>query len=73
MLIDQKTLQHTFNQKEINMRQQKYDEFLNDYECKIHYYLGKENVVADALSRKEQTKPLSIKAPTLTIHSNLTI
>lgn len=45
---------------------------LNDYECKIHYHLGKEKVVIDAFSRKERTKPLCIEALTLTIRSNLT-
>nr|GEV24063.1 putative reverse transcriptase domain-containing protein [Tanacetum cinerariifolium] len=29
-------------------------ELFCDYECEIHYYLGKENVVADVLSRKER-------------------
>ncbi|GKB21125.1 putative reverse transcriptase domain-containing protein [Tanacetum coccineum] len=29
----------------------------SDYECEIKYHLGKANVVADALSRKERVKP----------------
>ncbi|GJU71281.1 putative reverse transcriptase domain-containing protein [Tanacetum coccineum] len=29
-------------------------ELFSDYECKIHYHPGKENMVANALSRKEQ-------------------
>nr|GEZ01459.1 putative reverse transcriptase domain-containing protein [Tanacetum cinerariifolium] len=32
-------------------------ELFSDYDCKIRYHLGKENVVADALSRKERLKP----------------
>nr|GEW37854.1 reverse transcriptase domain-containing protein [Tanacetum cinerariifolium] len=32
-------------------------ELLSDYECEIKYHLGKANVVADALSRKERLKP----------------
>ncbi|GJS59791.1 putative reverse transcriptase domain-containing protein [Tanacetum coccineum] len=32
---------------------------LSDYDCELHYHLGKANVVADALSRKVHIKPLS--------------
>ncbi|GJV41233.1 putative reverse transcriptase domain-containing protein [Tanacetum coccineum] len=31
---------------------------LSDYDCEIRYHLGKANVVADALSRKERDQPL---------------
>ncbi|GKA39411.1 putative reverse transcriptase domain-containing protein [Tanacetum coccineum] len=51
-------LQHILDQKELNMRQCRWLELLADYDCEIRYHPGKENVVADALSRKEQIKPL---------------
>nr|GEZ75532.1 putative reverse transcriptase domain-containing protein [Tanacetum cinerariifolium] len=38
------------------MRQRRWIELLSDYECEIKYHLGKANVVADALSRKERLK-----------------
>ncbi|GJU47339.1 putative reverse transcriptase domain-containing protein [Tanacetum coccineum] len=46
---DHKSLQHIFDQKELNMRQRRWIELFSDYECKIRYHPGKANVVADAL------------------------
>ena len=45
---------------------------LNDCECEICYPPTKENVVVDALPRKDQAKTLREKALTLTTHSNIT-
>ncbi|XP_022040067.1 uncharacterized protein LOC110942599, partial [Helianthus annuus] len=53
---DHKSLQHLFNQKELNMRQRRWMETLNDYDCEIRYHPGKANVVADALSMDEAHK-----------------
>ncbi|GKC42744.1 putative reverse transcriptase domain-containing protein [Tanacetum coccineum] len=47
---------------ELNMRQRHWLELLIDYDCKIRYHLGKANVVADALSRKERIKTLRTEA-----------
>ncbi|GKD19995.1 putative reverse transcriptase domain-containing protein, partial [Tanacetum coccineum] len=51
---DYKSLQHIFDQKELNMRQRRWIELFSDYECEIRYHPGKANVVADALIRKEK-------------------
>nr|GEX13344.1 putative reverse transcriptase domain-containing protein [Tanacetum cinerariifolium] len=42
-----------------------------DYNCEIRYHPGKANVVTDALSRKEQIKPLRVRALVMTIDLNL--
>ena len=52
IFTDHKSLKYLLSQKELNMRQRRWLELLKDYDCTIEYHLGKENVVADALSRK---------------------
>nr|GEY86934.1 putative reverse transcriptase domain-containing protein [Tanacetum cinerariifolium] len=64
---DHKSLQHIFDLKELNMRQRRWIELFNDYECEIRYYPGKANVVADALSREERVKPRRVRAMAMTI------
>ena len=43
------------------MRQRRWMEFLEDYDCSIKYYPGKANVVADALRHQVQVAGLMIK------------
>ncbi|GKD78223.1 putative reverse transcriptase domain-containing protein [Tanacetum coccineum] len=71
VFTDHKSLQHILDQKELNMRQQRWLELLSDYDCDIRYHPGKANVVADALSRKERVKPLRVRALVMTISLNL--
>ncbi|GJV04233.1 putative reverse transcriptase domain-containing protein [Tanacetum coccineum] len=71
MFTDHKSLQHILDQKELNMRQRRWLELLSDYNYEICYHSGKANVVADALSRKEQNKPLWVRALVMTIGLNL--
>nr|GEW38794.1 putative reverse transcriptase domain-containing protein [Tanacetum cinerariifolium] len=71
MFTDHKSLQHILDQKELNMRQLRWLELLADYDCEIRYHPGKANVVADALSRKEQIKPLRVRSLVMTIHPKL--
>ncbi|GJX29003.1 putative reverse transcriptase domain-containing protein [Tanacetum coccineum] len=73
VFTDHKSLQHILDQKELNMRQRRWLELLSDYDCEIRYHLGKANVVADALSPKEQNKPLRVRALVLKIGLNLPV
>nr|GEU73018.1 hypothetical protein [Tanacetum cinerariifolium] len=67
IFTDHKSLQHILDQKELNMTQRRWLELLSDYDCEIHYHPEKANVVADALSRKERTKPIRVRALVMTI------
>ncbi|WMV38445.1 hypothetical protein MTR67_031830 [Solanum verrucosum] len=46
-----KSLQYVFTQKELNLHQMRWLEFLKDYDMNVLYHLGKADVVVDALSR----------------------
>ncbi|XP_052187694.1 uncharacterized protein LOC127798276 [Diospyros lotus] len=53
IFTDHKSLRYLFSQRDLNMRQRRWMEFLKDYDCTIQYHPEKANVVADALSRKK--------------------
>ncbi|GKE32266.1 putative reverse transcriptase domain-containing protein, partial [Tanacetum coccineum] len=71
VFTDHKSLQHILDQKELNMRRRRWLELLSDYDCDIRYHPRKANVVADALSRKERSKPLRVQALVMNIGLNL--
>ena len=44
------SLKYIFTQRDLNMRQHRWMECLEDYELTLHYNPGKANIVADALN-----------------------
>ncbi|GJV20430.1 putative reverse transcriptase domain-containing protein [Tanacetum coccineum] len=66
VFTDHKSLQHILDQNALKIRQRRWLELLSDYDCEIRYHPGKSNVVADALIRKEQIKPLRVGDAQLT-------
>ena len=54
VFLDHKSLKCIFIQQDLNMRQHRWIEYLEDYNFTLHYHLDKANVVADALSRKSR-------------------
>ena len=48
-----KSLKYIFTQRDLNMRQRRWMEYL-DYDFTLHYHPGKANVVADALSQNSR-------------------
>nr|GFB23574.1 putative reverse transcriptase domain-containing protein [Tanacetum cinerariifolium] len=71
MQRDHKSLQHIFSQKELNMRQHRWIELFSDYDCEICYHLGKANIMADALSRKERVKHKRVRAINIILQSSI--
>ena len=57
---DHKSMKYIFTQRDLNMRQRRWMEFLEDYDFTLHYHPGKANVVADTLSRKSRGALASI-------------
>ena len=54
VFLDHKSLKYIFTQRNLNMRQHRWMEYLEDYDFTLQYHPGKENVVDDALSRKSR-------------------
>ncbi|GKA46295.1 putative reverse transcriptase domain-containing protein [Tanacetum coccineum] len=53
---DHKSLQHIFDQKELNMRQRRWIELFSDFDSEICYHPRKANVVAEALSEASKVE-----------------
>ncbi|GJZ81609.1 zinc finger, CCHC-type, retrotransposon gag domain protein [Tanacetum coccineum] len=68
---DHRSLQYFLEKKDLTMRQRRWLDLLKDYDCKIHYHLGKANVVVDALSRKEREKVTRIHSLRMIVTSDL--
>jgi hypothetical protein len=56
VFTDHKSLKYILTQPNLNLRQRRWLVLIKDYNLAVHYYLGKANVVADALSRKPFSK-----------------
>ena len=50
IFTDHKSLKYIFTQKELNLRQRRWLELIEDYDLSIHYHPGKANVVANVVA-----------------------
>nr|GEV97868.1 putative reverse transcriptase domain-containing protein [Tanacetum cinerariifolium] len=56
---DHKSLQHIFDQKELNMHQRQWIELFSDYDWEIHYHPGKANVARILEAQSEAFKDIN--------------
>ena len=54
VFLNHKSLKYIFTRRDLNIRQCRWMEYLEDYDFTLHYHLGKANVVADAFIRKSR-------------------
>jgi hypothetical protein len=50
LYMDHKSLKYIFTQSDLNLRQKRWLEMIEDYDLEINYHPRKTNVVADVLS-----------------------
>jgi hypothetical protein len=61
LYMDHKSLKYIFTQPDLNLRQQRWMEFIKDSDMEINYHPGKANVVADALCRRSHVSQLVVE------------
>ena len=57
---DHQSLKYIFTQRDLNLRQRRWLEFVKDYDFELSYHPGKANVVTDTLSRCSYTASLCV-------------
>lgn len=72
IFMDHKSLKYLLTQKDLNLRQRHWLEFLKDYDFTISYHPDKANVVADALSKKKMVSA-GIKVRSVKIRDTWTL
>jgi hypothetical protein len=62
LYTDHKNLKYIFTQLDLNLRQRRWLELINDYDLEINYHPEKADVVSDALSRRSHANHLVVKS-----------
>jgi hypothetical protein len=58
--MDHKSVKYIFTQSNLNLRQRRWLVLIKDYDLRINYHPGKENVVANALSHRSHVSQLVV-------------
>jgi hypothetical protein len=62
LYMDHKSLKYIFTQPGVNLRQRRWLEHIKYYDLGINYHPGKDNVVANALSRRSHANLLEVRS-----------
>ena len=65
LVVDHKNLKWIFTQNDLNMRQRRWVEFLQEFSFEISFCPGKQNQAADALRQRVTTLAISLVNATL--------
>ena len=60
IFTDHQSLKYIFTQRDLNLRQRRWLEFVKDYDFELSYHPSKANVVAEALSRRNYAASLCV-------------
>ena len=58
IFMDHKSLKYVFTQRDLNLRQPRWVEYMKDYDFELAYHSGKANMVANALSKRSYVASL---------------
>ena len=58
IFTDHKSLKYVFTQRDLNLRQRRWVEYMKDYDFELAYHPGKANMVANALIRRSHVASL---------------
>jgi hypothetical protein len=61
LYMNHKSLKYIFTQSNLNLRQRRWFELIEDYDLRINYHPGKANTVADALSHRSHVSQLVVE------------
>ena len=68
---DHKSLKYIFTQRDLNIRQRRWMEYLEDYDFTLYYHPGKANVVVNALSQKSRGVLASVASREWHMHETM--
>ena len=73
VFLDHQSLKYLFTQPDLNLGQRRWLELIKDYDMTLNYQPSKDNVVADALSRKSYCNTLLVEKSQPALHEEFAV